>query len=258
MATGLETAAGVLGIVGVTYQIAQSAQKIRTFCKEVKDAPAELEALTHSVESLDTILIRLKETAMTDSDIVSKVNADILSSSLMGCQRAVERISSFVTKARHTMKTRRFRGSCTFVLKRRELKAMQENLDSSKLDLLIATTTYYASNARTVTYLQTTVIQNLDDQTFVSGESDGYAHARNVTYLPASPVLDSDDQTISAYEDQPVGYAREWPPNVTAVSETSPLRVQLPRWLCEHAWDISWQRAAGRWTFSMKSFRTLE
>jgi len=260
MATGLEAVAGVLGIVGVSQQIAQSAWKVKKFCKEVKDAPTELQDLTKSLDTLSRILFRLEEIAMMDPDLVVSTDADILRSSLDGCQHAVERIVSFVTEACRAMSKRKFRGACAFVLKRRELKAMLEKLDSSKIDLNIAATTFYASNARKVTCVQTTVVQNFYDQTFSKCDdgSDGYAHARNITCQRGYLVQDLDHQTNSAGDDELDSYTHKRPSKTMVSCATSTLRVQLPRWVCQKAWDISCQRAAGQWTFSFQSFRVLE
>lgn len=136
---GLEVAAGALGIIGVSQQVAQSARKIRAFCKDVQEAPTELRELTQSLETLSRILIRLGEVvaATSTTDQVCP-DVDLLRESLQTCQHIAERTSVFVGEAHQNMGKRRYRGSCAFVMKKRELKAMLEKLDRSKSDLSIA------------------------------------------------------------------------------------------------------------------------
>lgn len=230
MATGLEPAAGIVGIVGVSYQVAQSLFKIRAFCKDVREAPADLQKLTASLENVSRILIRLDEAVRSSPASTLNTNGDILRSSLRGCYDATAEISTFVSNVHQKLSKRKYRTSCSLVLKRREIKMMLENLDRSKADLALAFSMFASADA--MEYRQ---------ELYRKGSS-----ARTNPHKPAALGYFKDEE-------------REQLGSGIVLSSIGPsLRFALPEWLCEYAWAIHWQRAAGRWTMSLTTFRRLD
>lgn len=233
MASGLEIAAGAIGIIGVSQQVVQTAFKARTFCKEVKDAPTELRELTQSLETLSRILIRLRETIPPETwnSQLGPSNVDILQASLQACHDDAARISILISDAHRMLEKKRFRGSCTLVSKKREIHSMLEKLNRSKADLSLAYSIYASSN-----------IMDCAVSRAPASQMHGEALLENDTSrCSASQRLDLRRSRIDA-----------------ASSRSMSLRLSLPRMLCKTAWEIALLQAAGQWTLSLKTYRVLD
>lgn len=230
MATGLEPAASIVGILGVSQQVAQSLFKLRTFCKDVRDAPADLRKLTASLENVSRILIRLDETVRSTPTSTFNANSDILRSSLKGCYDATVEISTFASNAHRELRKRKHRTSCVLVLRKHEIRAMLQILDRSKTDLALAFSMFASAEA-------------MEHRQELHSEGSS---ARTRPHKPAAQGRLEDEE-------------REQSAGTMMLSSKGPsLRFALPEWLCEYAWTVHWQRAAGRRTLSLTTFRLLD
>lgn len=231
MATGLDVVAGALGIIGVSQQLAHSARKVKAFCRDVKDAPTDLQELTESLLNLSRILTRIADITATAPEAAATTNVDILRESLRACQDAAERISPSVLESRTQLSKGRHRASCAWVLKRKEVRIMQEKLDRSTLHLSTAFSVFaYAATM----------------------------HQLANPCMGRDPNLGQQIQTIGQDGADSLLPVRRIHSKAGGSSAAASLRVVLPHWMCEYSWAAIWQRAAGKWTFSLKAFRTLE
>lgn len=244
MATGLDIAAGSLGIVSIAQQLAESVLKIRTFCKDVKNAPAELQETVDAIESMSRILTQLGQTNTEEADADSI--RDIFRASLDLCKRAVERIVTLAAGLQKEMERRRFWAAVKTTLKKREIREMLEKLSHSKIELHIAYS-MYADACRK---------RDIDKITKYMEEERSH-RVELVEYTQkvsrAQDGANTEEHTCPTQRKRPKSPNGE---NETLGSVTT-VHIQLPLWLCKYAWDVSFAKSSGLWTMSFKTYQVL-
>ena len=248
MATGLDVAAGALGIVGLAQQLAQSLLKIRSFCKDVKEAPIELQETISSLERASRLLIRLDEPDTGAAITSGGSNADVFRDSLELCKDATNRIAVLSSELQRRMNHKRFRSSVKVVRKKRDFKSMLEKLDRSKADLNMAYSMY--TNARRKAEHKT-ICRRFDEERHTQ-----LVIMETVRTLTRPHVRDDGDLDPDSAEERTKGKPKK---SRALGTETSVMvQIRLPLWLCQYAWDIAVQRAGGTWTASLKTYRIVD
>lgn len=238
MATGLEPVEGTLGIIGVSQQVAQFVFTIQAFCRDVRDAPADLQKLVVSLENLSRILIQLDETAHSTFGATFNTNADILRSSLQACHNAAAEISTFESSARRDLSKRRYRPSCVLVLKKREIRMMLENLERSKTGFFTAYTAF----------THVSLAQQLNSLRLIQKQEPEGMQGRTINEAPSEPSRDDSCRAFTRFG---------WSRSVVISSRSRILRSVLPAWLCEQARAVEWHQAARQWNIPLKTSQTL-
>lgn len=243
---GLDIVAGSLGIVGVGQQLLQSVLKIRDFCRDVRDAPAELQDTLLSIESMGRTLIRLGEIDTTSMD--GGMNEDILQGTLDLCKGAVDRVATLSLELQLETRRAKYLGSIKTVLMRREAKALLAKLDRSKIDLHIAYSMYVDARRKAEHEI---IRKCLEEERQSRALTAG---SRRTLTMPVT-VDEGNAATCQAYDEIRCLTKRRRSVHNTAT--TTEVRIQLPLWLCQYAWDVALQRACGRFTISLKMLMIL-
>ena len=239
MAEPLSVVASGMGVAAFALQLAQSVTKIKKFCADVKNAPGELQEILDQIENISTIMARLgREETHSPS---SSMNEDILQGSLQICQKAVDRISALASDLQDEMKSRRLRTSVRTVLKQDTIEKMLAKLDRSKTDLHIAYSMY--TDARRMKELE-----NL--RRCIGEMRDGQIQMMDYTRTVSMHHPEAEDKNMPNPK-------RRHSTRRKAMECSQTLHIQLPRWLCQYAWDVAFVRASGCWTVSLRSFRVL-
>lgn len=241
MATGLDIVAGSLGIIGVAQQLTTSIIKIKSFCKDVKDAPEELLDTISSIENFNNILMRLGE--HQDRRLQQMKNDYLLHESVALCEKATDRIASLANHLQLGIERRTYRGSIKAVLKKKEVKAMLEKLDRSKFDLHFAYSLFTeACRQDDAKDIRRYFEEDRDQRTQI------LLNAANRALCGAKDDEDrASEKVISANKSRTYSGQR---------FRTS--RIRLPGWLCRYAWDVAFVRASGQWTVSLKAFKIID
>ena len=132
MADPLSIAGGVVGIVAFAQQLIESTIKIKRFCQDVKDAPAELDYILKQAENIEDLLRQLKQQGESAGPHV-----DIYRKCLDFCQSAVGNLSTMVVELRAKMRSSQVH-RVKLVLRRKDIESMLVRLDRSRADLHLA------------------------------------------------------------------------------------------------------------------------
>lgn len=244
--SGLDAAAGVVGILGVAQQLTSSVIKIKQFCLNVKNAPDELLDTIQTLEHFSTMLKRLGEHQELRSNPLR--NVDILEGSLHICAKAVDRISALALFLQPAKANEKHWQAVKIVLKQKEVDRMLSKLDRSKADLQLAYTMYtdacrqeeYRSIKHYIAEERHFLLQNL------------------VSASASVPVSDSGQRDAVCDENgiqADSHLARSQPSH--HIDQTAAIRIHLPTWICRHAWDVAYSRGCGQWKFSFKHINII-
>ena len=247
MATGLDIAAGALGIVGVAQQLTESVFKIKCFVEDVKHAPTELIETIRSLDNTAKMLIRLGEDEATMNS--STANADIFSSSLELYRNAVARIAALAMDLHTQTKQHRRWGAVKTVLKRRNIQSLLGKLQSGRAELHFAHSLLESARLRRRHETLQEILSEQRDGQMLLIEYTRLVAINQATYEAArrgSPAAPFGPQNAS--KDKNGKSTRPVRPAV---------RIKLPIWLCQYAMDISIAKAAGNWTLALKTYKIL-
>ena len=240
MADPLSIIAGAVGIAAFTQELARSVLKIKNFCKEVQNAPVELQETLDQIENIARIMARLSAAGAQDLD--TSVDEDVLKSSLELCQKSASRVSAVAKELGQAMKKRKYLGAVRKVVKKRVMDALLLRLDRTKMDLLLAHSIYAdarrqkeVENMRlSLAQARLSVINKISPNSAIpEDETNNDSHSQSLTRRRRSKKSP---------------YAAEWIGNA---------HVRLPQWLCQYAWDVALQRASGCWTMSFRTYKIL-
>lgn len=134
-------AAGAVGVVSLSIQLAESLQKVKSFYAGVKNAPLQVAELIEEIEIMQDILSDLEassQTVASNSNMKRCINA---------AQRATKSFASFSEELQASIKKRRYRGSARFALSRDDIKQMLDQLERTKSSLNLAYSLYQQATA---------------------------------------------------------------------------------------------------------------
>jgi hypothetical protein len=143
MAEVFGVAAGAIGVVSLSIQLAESLQKVKRFYGAVKNAPPQVEELVEEIEIMQDIL----------SDLELGSQSAIMASSasmrrrMKVAQRATQSFVAFSEELQKRIKKSRFRGGVKFALSRDDIKQMLDQLERTKSSLNLAYSLYQQATA---------------------------------------------------------------------------------------------------------------
>ncbi|KAH9836413.1 hypothetical protein Tdes44962_MAKER08483 [Teratosphaeria destructans] len=229
MAEAFGVAAGVVGVAGFAIQLAESVVKLKDFCSRVKGAPEELDEIVNGLQQSSNLLDRIAN----QQSSFAAVDRSLVDHSLTICSGAIKRIKAEADRLDADMRHRRLRASVKLALKEKEMDRLLLKLDRAKADLHHAYTIWSTSQLHLG---QKQLAHDIASMTLV----------QTVTAHPTSEVVD-----VKA-----VGSVRMRKPRGRK-GDAQKYTLRLPTWLYSQAWEMSFQRAASGWDFSLKSYRIL-
>ena len=238
MAEVVGVVASAVGIAAFGQQLASSILKIKGFCEDVKDAPKELRDVLDQIENISNIMSRLGR--VEDTATVTEVD-DIFQASAQLCRTAIGRISTLAQELEEEMTRSRVRGSVRTVLKMKTLEKLIAKLERNKADLLIAHSMYTdIRKSKELERLHRCVEEMRE------GQMQIIQYVQTISSQPMDfPAQPEAHQPI----DRILLKRRSAP--------SSKFYVRLPLWLCQYAWDVTFERASGCWNIALRSFRIV-
>ena len=142
-AEGFGIAAGAIGVVSLSIQLAESLQKVKGFYTAAKNAPPQIEELIEEIEIMQDILNDL-ESGSQSANLASSAN---MQRCMKVAQRATKSFATFSSELQIRAKKSRFRGGIKFALSRDDIKHMLEQLERTKSSLNLAYNLYQQATA---------------------------------------------------------------------------------------------------------------
>ena len=139
----IRIAAGAIGVVSLSIQLAESLQKVKGFYTAVKNAPPQIEELIEEIEIMQDILSDL-ESGSQSANMASSAN---MQRCMKIAQRATKSFATFSSELQIRAKKSRFRGGVKFALSRDDIKHMLDQLERTKSSLNLAYSLYQQATA---------------------------------------------------------------------------------------------------------------
>lgn len=212
MAEAFGVAAGAIGVVSLGIQLAESLQKVKSFCASVKNAPLHIAELIEEIEIMRDILSDL-ESGCLSANVASSSN---MHRCLKIAQRATIGLVSFSNELQARIKKSRFRGGARFALSRDEIKQMLNQLERTKSSLILAYSIYREAIA--------------DDRHSVMLQATSRGQESPARKSPAVSLL-VQASASSAYNKS------TFAPHKLMVGKTL-FQVTTPRWMSDTIWQL--------------------
>lgn len=245
MAEPFSIAASVVGVAGVAQQLATSVWQIKTFCRDVKDAPQELSDL------LDQLMYMIRALARISNEDFVATNGDVLQEALKLCHKAAERVSTLANRLQSEMERRRRYTALKVAFKKKDIASMLAKLDRTKTDLHLACSLY--SDARTSFKLDI-LRRYMEEACRDRLRTPEYGE---IGRGPRPQVQHTNDAEKGNAQCSSLDLARRSKPHRRSETWSTDIHIRLPPWLCQYACDISFVSASGKWTTSLKTFKIV-
>jgi hypothetical protein len=144
MAEAFGVAAGAIGVVSLSIQLAESLHKVKGFYESVRNAPPQVAELIEEIEIMQDILGDLE----TASQGVSLASTPTMRRCMKIAQGATNRFTVFATELQTRIKKSKYRGGIKFALYRDDIKQMLDQLERTKSSLNLAYKLYEQAAAR--------------------------------------------------------------------------------------------------------------
>jgi len=228
MAEVFALAAGGLGLAPVVLEIAKTAKTLKEYCRDVRNAPRDIQDFVEEVECIGEILLQLK--ALGTSPVPPNKSA------LQQCQKANRALAEVATEVQGSLDLRK---RLAFPLRKGKIAQLQAKLERAKTSLLLA------CSSQQINVLQSTfalVQRQIADQdsSFQQLASSNTAIMSTLTTVDVSRKPKSNGQTMDSDFRERRGQ-----------SASRAMR------LLDFVWDACLARSAGGWTRSFRSYRVV-
>jgi hypothetical protein len=143
MAEAFGVAAGAIGVVSLSIQLAESLHKVKSFYESVKNAPPQVAELIEEIEIMQDILGDLE----TGSQGASVASTPTMRRCMKVADGATKRFTVFATELQNRIKKSKYRGGIKFLLNRDDIKQMLDQLERTKSSLSLAYSLYQQATA---------------------------------------------------------------------------------------------------------------
>ena len=243
MAEVFGVVAGAVGTADVVLELAKSVGKLKDFCDDVENAPADILDLVEEIDDMTSSLAALTATQSTSSAVMG---SQPLERCLEHCKRANKRVSMVVTQLQQDLQAHRRRTALAFPLKKQKLREIIEKLERGKSSLALACQISMLSTAKTQAIAQQQFSQDLMSRI----QSQGANHLQNFQDLLNGQAVLLRRQRIPATTSTQQNWRRQETRNTS-------IRIRLPAWLLSNVWEISTRQAIQGWTCSFRSYKIV-
>jgi len=125
------------GLVSLSMQLLDSAQKLKGFYDTSKDAPETVARLCFDLETMALALRQFEQYRQKDA-----FGSELLDRCILACDKAVVRIKAAVNKMDRLLSRARFAGKLYMGFKEPEVRRLLEEMEHAKSSLFLAHTSY--------------------------------------------------------------------------------------------------------------------
>ena len=125
------------GLVSLSMQLLESAQKLKGFCDLCRDAPETVMQLYFDMETMALALRQFEQYRQNDVS-----GSELLARCIIACDQAVVKIRTAVDKLGRLLRKARLAGRIYVAFKEPEVSRLLEDLERAKGSMLLAYTSY--------------------------------------------------------------------------------------------------------------------
>lgn len=137
MAEVVGAVASVAGLVSLSMQLLDSAQKLKGFYDLCKDAPETVKNLSFELETISLALRQLERHRQNHVD-----GSDLLGRCVEVCKQAAAKIEMAVNKVDRLLSRTRFAGRIYMGFKEPEIKKLVEEMEHAKSSIMLSYMSY--------------------------------------------------------------------------------------------------------------------
>ncbi|KAG5657031.1 hypothetical protein KAF25_011200 [Fusarium avenaceum] len=280
MAEILGLASSIITIVGVAGKLGTSTVRLKRLWDEVQDVPESikrcidhLELLAPAIEEMDNEFEQTRH--MVQNDSAAK-------RSLEYSRRAVETLETLVRdmeiQITTSRKRKRFVAQFKVMIKKEVIEAHQRRLDSTLQLVSLSQQTYLIALSRSQSSIMVSELKSWHEserRKIVEQKPDALITTEN-KHIKQDLISDT-SQTSSVSVKRPGNKSIPWhrpgflgsffyqshevtehlyAPDDLDKTQVHQLRVQLPQWLMQRAWDLHALRAHHGWTIQLRAWTT--
>jgi hypothetical protein len=233
MAEAFGVAAGAFGVVSLSIQLAESAQKVKSFYDNVKNAPPKLTDLLDEIEEMSDLIKKLElQHQFTGVD-----GSPLMDRCIESSRKAVQSFATFSSELETRVQRRKLSGGIRFALSQEEIVRMLNRVERAKGALTLAYVQYQSALQQKQ---HESMIRSL--QALALGQ-DAIVQLVNPAFAVQNTIA-WDSYAISAHmrilaHDKQVFAAR------------------TPSWLSTTIWQLALDRAISGWQFSMRAYGVM-
>ncbi|KAM0715292.1 hypothetical protein Q7P37_008790 [Cladosporium fusiforme] len=240
------------GLVSLSMQLIESAQKLKSFYSASRDAPNTVADLCHELETV-SLNLRLLESHRQNNIL----GDEMLERCVAICARMVARIQVAVDKMGSLMNRSRFAGRLYTAFKEPEMKQSLEELERAKSSLLAACMGYYHSHSileaarnNAILQAQSEMLSSYRDQL---RQIEDRLETRTITHekQPSTAVTNLLPINTKATRLAHRSNHQLTLPKILEPSRRK-FRVSLPRWFTNCVWEFGMCEAGEGWIFQLR------
>jgi hypothetical protein len=125
------------GLVSLSMQLLDSAQKLKGFCDLCRDAPETVKQLYGDLETMALALRQFEQYRQNDV-----FGSELLHRCIVACELAVAKIRTTIDKIDRLLSKTRLAGRIYMGFKEPEMRKLLEDMEHAKSSMLLAYTSY--------------------------------------------------------------------------------------------------------------------
>ena len=228
MAEAFGIAAGAVGVVSLSIQLAESLQKVKGFYAAVRNAPPQIEELIEEIEIMQDILSGL-ELGSQSANATSGMN---MQRCMKVAQRATRSFATFSGELQSRVKKSKCRGGVKFALSRDDMKRMLDHLERTKSSLSLAYNLYQ----------QATSEERHIEMMHAMLSSQGASVQKNVKASPST-------QSRSVSTDSAASILHH-----TFTAGEQLFRMRTFKWMSKTIWQLEAKRSIAGLSLSLRNY----
>ncbi|KAH6953349.1 hypothetical protein DER45DRAFT_575732 [Fusarium avenaceum] len=280
MAEILGLASSIITIVGVAGKLGTSTVQLKRLWDEVQDVPESIRSCIDHLELLAPVIEEMGNEFQQTRHMVQ--NDSAAKRSLEYSRKAVETLETLVrdmeSQITATRKRKRFVAQLKVMMKKEVIEEHQRQLNSALQLVSLSQQTYLIALSRSQSAIMVSELKSWHEsekQKIVEQKPDALITAENKDIKQDS--ISDTSQTSSISVKRPGNKSIPWhrpgflgsffyhshevtehlyAPDELDKTQVYQLRVQLPRWLMQRAWDFHAFRAHHGWTIQLRAWTT--
>lgn len=244
MADPLSITAGIVGIATFAHEVTKSVLAIKKLSQDIKNAPKELLDIGIELDNASVILDGFSTAGTTE--LIGIEDHPALQATICSCLSIINQLNETVSELRDEMLSKRRRTAWKIVREQERINAMVQKLHRSQTSLHLAFSRYESAKRDVEQAAFRMVLQAMEK---------GYASQKALLDCARTSPRD-----IQSKEPETTGPVNEWLA-IAGVRDRGKkrtrIRAYLPGWISQNVWEACFERAAGRWTLTLTTSKSL-
>lgn len=233
MAEAFGIAAGAFGVISLGVQLAESVQKVRGFCANVKNAPSRLADLIEEIAEMSDLVKELEHKNQSADLVASPIMQRCIKSS----RKAIGYFETFAGELQDRMERGKLRGRSSFAMRQKDIEQMLVRLERAKTLLVLA-------------YMQYQQFVQQQQYDAISQSIKDLASNQGVVPQKSRTGHAPEDSTLNTIPQHQVFTSSSY----QRLRRQQVFNVNIPAWLSNRIWQLALDKSISGWHFTMRTY----